>query len=150
MFEVGRRSRRAAWSGVVGTVLMVVVVLSLVLMHGLGLSHTGTAPSLAAPTVAAASHASEVATSGGHVDPTVPATGHIGHQEPGPGHSTALAQACLAVLTALILVGTFLLLKSRGWARSGHRLRELVASPFWDPAMWWVHPRIQVLCVMRT
>lgn len=146
MFEVGR-SRRAAWCGVVGTVWVVVVVLSLVLMHGLGLSHTGTAQSLAAPTVAAASHASEVATSGGHVDPTGSATGH---QEPGPGHSMALVQACLAVLTALVLVASFVVLKGRGWARSDQRLRALVASPFWDPAMWWVHPRPQVLCVMRT
>ncbi|UJH71788.1 hypothetical protein [Ornithinimicrobium sp. INDO-MA30-4] len=150
MFEVGRASRGAVWGAWVSTVWMVVVVLSLVLMHGLGLSHTGTAPNLAAPTVAAASHASEVATSGGHGGPTVPAAGRIGHQEPGPGHSTALAQACLAVLTALILVGTFLLLMGRGWARSGRRLRELVASPFWDPAMWWVHPRTHELCVMRT
>lgn len=147
MFEGGRRSRRAVWSGVVGTVWMVVVVL----MHGLGLSHTGTAQSLAAPTVVAASHASGVSTSGGHVDPAGSAAGRTGHQEPGgPGHSTALVQACLAVLTALVLVASFVVLKGRGWARSDQRLRALVASPFWDPAMWWVHPRTHVLCVMCT
>ncbi|MBW8174006.1 hypothetical protein K0651_13200 [Ornithinimicrobium sp. Arc0846-15] len=147
---MGQRSRGAVSSRWLSTVWMVVVVLSLVLMHGLALSHTGTTQCVTVPTVAAASLAPDVATGGGHSELTGSAAGHSGHHEPGAGHSGALTQACLAVLTALVLMATFFALKRKGWTRFGHRRRMLVTPHLWDPVRWWVHPRIHVLCVMRT
>lgn len=141
---------RAAVNAFLRTGCLVVLLLSLVLMHGLGLSHTGTPQSLAEPTVAASSIASDVATGGEHAEPTGSATGHGGDQGPGPGHSEALPQACLAVLTALVMVFALLLLTPQGWSRYRPSLRALRTPPLWDPTMWWVHPRPHVLCVMRT
>jgi len=147
--DVERPFGRAVMSAWVRTAWMVVLMLALALMHGLGLSHTAPAVSVAAPTVVAASIASDSATRG-HVETTGLVAAQGGHQEPEPGHSRALAQACLAVLTALVVVFTIFLLATRGWTRHGRGLRALRTPQFWDPAMWWVHPRTHVLCVMRT
>lgn len=149
MRDVERSFGRALMSAWVRTAWMVVVVLALVMMHGVGVSHSAPTVGAAAPTVVAASITSDSGTAG-HVESTGSAAGQGGHHEPEPGDSAALAQACLAVLTALVLVSTIFLLTTRGWTRYVRCLRALRTPQFWDPAMWWVHPRAHVLCVMRT
>ena len=135
---------RAAW--------MIALALSLALMHGLGLSHTAPTIDTAAmsTTTGAPSDASGLMAAHGQHDATVLVADQGGHQNPSPDHSGAVAKTCLAVLTALLVAFTMFLLTPQGRTRY-RRDRPASSTPrVCNRAMWWVHPRAHVLCVMRT
>lgn len=129
--------------------LMVVVALSLLLMHGLGISHAPSAdltdPATSAGHVSSAGvvSAQSHAPSGG-VD--VPSSGH---QDQGSGHAGMMVKACMAVLGALVFAVAGLLLVRQPW-RSGvfrtlaAQVQQFRAGRVWSPP----HPHL--LCVMRT
>lgn len=144
-----RHSGRGGSRGAVRAALMVVVAVSLLLMHGLGVSHAPSAD-LADPATGAAHVASSSAvlahshapSSGFDVPPT-------GHQDQGSGHAGMMMKACLAVLGALVFAVAGLLLARKPWRWDVFRTLTAQAQQF-RAGQVWLPPHPHLLCVMRT
>ncbi|MGB3830123.1 MAG: hypothetical protein WA962_15245 [Ornithinimicrobium sp.] len=121
------------------------MALSLVLMHGFGLSHTETAEGAVTATAAAHMVPASHAWDGGPTASTGPDAAQPGQ----PQHVGTVAQACLAVLTAVIVVLASALLVRRTPPWGGPR-RLTVRAPRRVVRPVWVRSRFHLVCVMRT
>lgn len=128
--------------------LSVMLALSLVLMHGFGLSHTSPAESPFPAMTTAHATTSDPAIRGALNATVNHRVAESGHQGPEQGHAGMLTRACLAVLGALVLAFASFLITTR--PRHEPRRLAIRVPRLADPAMWWVHPRPHLLCVMRT
>lgn len=144
------RYQRSGRSGLMKICLrtgwMALLALSLIFMHGLGLSHSAPIDSaVATQTVpsGAVDHA-------GHVDPASPQVDQPGYASPEPGHAGTFTEACLAVLAALMVVWACFGLITLPWVRLSFGSFSVRVQQLCNRAMWWAHPRSHSLCVMRT
>lgn len=147
MWQCAWPARRSSHDWAHGA-LMVMLALSVVLMHGLGMSHTEPVESVAAPALSAHAVLGS-ASEGGHAGLAGSEAAQSGEQEHEPGHAETMARACLAVLSAVVFAAASFLVVRRSWRWGEFPLFAVRSQrPSIRPVP--VHPRTHLCCVMRS